>query len=82
MLDTTQMEREIEIVNVNFLGMVRTVAVVIPAMVAQGSGHFIGLSSLADEMISAEAPSYSASKAGFSNYLESLALALCPSGVS
>ena len=32
-------------------------------------------------MISAEAPSYHAAKAGFSNYLEGLALALKPSGV-
>ena len=82
MLDTKQMEKEIEIINVNFLGMVKTAATIIPAMVAQGKGHFIGLSSVADEMLSAEAPSYHASKAGFSNYLESLALALRPSGVS
>jgi short-subunit dehydrogenase len=32
-------------------------------------------------MLSPEAPSYHASKAGFSNYLESLALALKPKGV-
>ena len=82
MLDTKQMEKEIEIINVNFLGMVKTAATIIPAMVAQGKGHFIGLSSVADEMLSAEAPSYHASKAGFSNYIESLALALRPSGVS
>ena len=80
-LDLKQMEAEIEIFEVNLLGMVRTAAVVIPAMVRRGSGHFIGLASLADEMISAEAPSYHAAKAGFSNYLEGLALALKPSGV-
>ena len=50
-------------------------------MVKRGQGHFIGLSSLADELVSAEAPSYNASKAGFSNYLEGLALALKPKGV-
>ena len=50
-------------------------------MVERGKGHFIGLSSLGDELLSPEAPSYHASKAGFSNYLESLALALKPKGV-
>lgn len=81
LLDPEQMETEIEIFEVNLLGMIRTAATIIPAMVRRGSGHFIGLSSLADEMISAEAPSYHASKAGFSNYLEGLALALKSSGV-
>ena len=50
-------------------------------MVERGEGHFIGLSSLADELLSPEAPSYHASKAGFSNYLGGLALALRPRGV-
>jgi NAD(P)-dependent dehydrogenase (short-subunit alcohol dehydrogenase family) len=44
-------------------------------------GHFIGVSNVADELLSAEAPSYHASKAGFTNYLRSLALALKPKGV-
>ena len=81
MLDFESMDREVDIIDANFLGLVRTTAVVIPHMVARGSGHFIGLSSLADEMLSPEAPSYHASKAGFSGYLESLALALKVKGV-
>ena len=36
----------------------------------------------ADELLSSEAPSYHASKAGFSNYLEGLAFALRPKGVN
>jgi len=51
-------------------------------MVKKGQGHFIGLSSVADETLSPEAPSYHAPKAGFSNYLEVLALALKSKGVS
>jgi short-subunit dehydrogenase len=54
---------------------------VIPWMVKRGKGHFIGLSSVADELLSPEAPSYHASKAGFSNYLEGLALAVRTKGV-
>jgi len=81
LLDMSNMEPELEIFDVNLMGMVKTAAYVIPAMVKHGRGHFIGLSSLADEMLSPEAPSYHASKAGFSNYLEGLALALKPKGV-
>lgn len=81
MLDLSNMECEAEIFNVNLLGMIKTASCVIPLMVKRGKGHFVGLSSMADELLSAEAPSYHASKAGFSNYLEGLALALKPKGV-
>ncbi|MBN1621753.1 MAG: SDR family NAD(P)-dependent oxidoreductase [Endomicrobiales bacterium] len=81
LLDPSNMEKETEIFNVNLIGMVKTVTHVIPSMLRSGKGHFIGLSSVADEMLSSEAPSYHASKAGFSNYLESLALHLKPKGV-
>ena len=75
------MSEEPKVIDVNLTGMVRTAAGVIPQMVKRGRGHFIGVSSLADELLSAEAPSYHASKAGFSNYLGGLALALNPKGV-
>ena len=81
-LDPLDMSGEAKVIEVNLIGMVRTAAAVIPSMVRRGQGHFIGLSSLADELLSAEAPSYHASKAGFSNYLGGLALALRPKGVS
>jgi len=80
-LDPSNMEGEVKILEVNLLGMVKTASCVIPLMVKRGKGHFIGISSVADELVSAEAPSYHASKAGFSNYLEGLALALEPRGV-
>jgi len=82
LLDLSAMDRDVEIVDVNLLGMIKTAAVMIPHMVSKGCGHFIGLSSLADELLSKEAPSYHASKAGFSNYLEGLALAVKSRGVS
>jgi short-subunit dehydrogenase len=81
MLDLSDMGSEVEIFDVNLLGMVKTVSLVIPWMVKRGKGHFIGLSSVADELLSPEAPSYHASKAGFSNYLEGLALAVRTKGV-
>lgn len=76
------MEIDILVFEVNLIGMVKTASCVIPMMVKRGKGHFIGLSSVADEMLSSEAPSYHASKAGLSNYLEGLALALKPMGVN
>lgn len=81
LLDPLDMTYEAEIIDVNLTGMVRTAAAVIPWMVKKGQGHFMGISSIADELISAEAPSYHASKAGFSSYLGGLALALKPRGV-
>jgi short-subunit dehydrogenase len=81
LLDPLAMDEEARVFEVNLTGMVRTAAVVVPAMVRRGRGHFIGVSSLADELVSAESPSYCASKAGFSRYLGGLALALRPRGV-
>lgn len=82
LVNPTDMSGEVHIFDVNLLGMVRTSACVIPGMVSRSHGHFIGISSLADELYSAEAPSYHASKAGFSSYLGSLALTLKSTGVS
>jgi short-subunit dehydrogenase len=82
LLDFSNMEQDVEIIEVNFMGLVKTIVVVLPFMVDQNTGHFIGLSSFADELMSVEAPSYHASKAGFTSYLESLALALKPTGIS
>jgi len=82
LLDIRNMEKDIIIFEINLIGLVKTVSHVIPMMVKMGKGHFIGLSSVADTMLSSEAPSYHASKAGLSNYLEGLALALKPMGVN
>lgn len=81
LLDLMDMSGEARIFDVNLTGMVKTAAAMIPQMVRNGRGHFIGVSSLADELLSGVAPSYHASKAGFSNYLGGLALALKPKGI-
>lgn len=82
LVDPTNMDGEVDVVDVNLMGMIRTAAGVVPGMVRRGGGQFIGVSSLADELLSGEAPSYHASKAGFSSYLGSLALTLKPTGVA
>jgi len=66
---------------VNLLGAARTLEVVVPRMLAAGHGHIIGLSSLADALISAESPGYAASKAGLTSYLLGLDAALRPHGL-
>ena len=76
------MSAEPRIFRVNLMGMVKTTEAVLPAMVEARQGHFIGLSSIADELISERSPSYSASKAGFTSYLNGMALALKSKGVS
>ncbi len=66
---------------VNLLGVVKTAEVLLPAMLEEGAGHLVGLSSLADAPTPVSAPAYGASKAGMSAYLEGLALALRGTGV-
>lgn len=81
-LDPTDLGTETRAFEVNLAGLVKTLEVLVPAMVARGSGHVIGLSSLADAMPNWGAPAYAASKAGMSRYLEGLALALRAQGVA
>ena len=81
LLDLSDMSGETHVFDVNLMGLVRTAAAVVPGMAERGEGHFVGLSSMADELVSIKGPSYHASKAGFSSYLAGLALALKPRGV-
>jgi NAD(P)-dependent dehydrogenase (short-subunit alcohol dehydrogenase family) len=82
LLDLADLPAQTRALRVNLLGAARTVEAVVPGMLAAGGGHFIGLSSLADVMISAEAPGYAASKAGLSTYLMGLGKALRGHGVA
>ncbi len=80
--DLTAIESERMAFEVNLMGAVKTFEVVLPKLIANKRGHIIVLSSLADVLISAEAPSYSASKAALSSYVEGLALAVRQYGVA
>ena len=81
-LDPADLTSEVRVLDTNLRQAVVTLDVVLPPMLAAGSGHVVGLSSLADRALIADAPSYSASKAGLSSYLEALALACRPRGVA
>src|SRR5215468_1414712 len=74
--DLDNLSRDVRVFQVNLMAAVVTTELVLGHMVRRDAGHFIGLSSIADGLTSAEAPSYCASKAGLSHYWEGLGLAL------
>jgi NAD(P)-dependent dehydrogenase (short-subunit alcohol dehydrogenase family) len=80
--DPEDLDGDAAVFAINLTGAVIAAGVVVPEMVAAGRGHFVGLSSQGDRLIDPGAPSYAASKAGLSTYLEGLALALRDRGVS
>jgi NAD(P)-dependent dehydrogenase (short-subunit alcohol dehydrogenase family) len=80
-LDLDDLAGDAQVLRVNLVGAVETAAVVLPAMVAAGRGHFLGLSSIGDG-VSTVAPGYAASKAALSSYFEGIAPALRSRGVS
>jgi NAD(P)-dependent dehydrogenase (short-subunit alcohol dehydrogenase family) len=81
-IDFADLAGESLVFRTNLLGLVETTSVLLPSMLAAGRGHFVGLSSIGDRALSAETPSYAASKAGMSSYLAGLALALRPRGIA
>ena len=81
-LELPAFEREVDVFATNLVGAVVTAELVLPRMIARRAGHFIGLSSQADGLISPQTPSYAASKAGMSAYLEGLGLACRRHGVA
>jgi short-subunit dehydrogenase len=82
LFDPADLAAQTRALEVNLIGAARTVEAVVPGMLAAGRGHLIGLSSLADVVISADAPGYAASKAGLTSYLLGLSAALRPRGVA
>ena len=81
-LTLPDLSQEARVIEVNLTAMIRTLSALTPGWIRRESGHFIGLSSLADDFYNQDAPSYTASKAAFSNYLVSMAMKLKPHGVS
>ena len=67
---------ETKVFQANLMSAVVTTELVLGHMIRSDAGHFIGLSSIADVLTSADSPSYSASKAALTRYWEGLGLAL------
>ena len=70
-----------EVININVIGAVNTVAAVAPEMVARGQGRLVAISSLAAYRGLAKSAAYCASKAALSAYFESVRIDLRNSGV-
>jgi short-subunit dehydrogenase len=66
---------------VNVLGVARTIEAVLPGMFDRGSGHIVGIASVAGYRGLPWMPGYSASKAALATYLEGLRPALKRRGV-
>lgn len=71
-----------EVININVLGAVNSVAAVVPEMLERKRGQLVAISSLAGYRGLAKSAAYSASKAALSSYFESLRIDLRHSGVN
>src|SRR5262249_19371720 len=69
------------VIDVNIRGAFGTLVAAIPIMVAQQSGHLVGISSLAGRRGLPKTSAYSASKAALSTFLETLRLDLARVGI-
>jgi NAD(P)-dependent dehydrogenase (short-subunit alcohol dehydrogenase family) len=81
-IDLADLSQESAVFATNLAGVVVTAEVLLPRMLAVRAGQLIGISSQADRFIDGHAPSYAASKAGMSAYLEGMALAYRRHGVA
>jgi len=70
-----------EVININLLGAVNSVAAVLPEMIARGRGQLVAISSLAAYRGLPKSAAYCASKAALSSFFESLRLDLRSTGV-
>jgi short-subunit dehydrogenase len=74
-------EHAANVININVLGAVNSVAAVLPEMVERKRGRLVAISSLAAYRGLAKSAAYCASKAALSSYFESLRIDLRDSGV-
>lgn|SRR6185369_4964912 len=81
-LSLDELSRELHVFEVNLMAALTTAAIMLPPMLAARRGHLVVLSSLADELVSSEYPSYNASKAALSCYFSGLGAALRETGVA
>jgi len=71
-----------EVININVIGAVNSVAAVLPEMMERKSGQLVAIASLAGYRGLPKSAAYSASKAALSSYFESLRIDLRHTGVT
>lgn len=70
-----------DVITINVIGVVNSVAAVLPSMLERGAGHLVAISSLASYRGMPKSAAYSASKAAVSTFFESLRVDLSRSGI-
>ena len=70
-----------KLIDINLLGAVNAVHAVVPHMLERGSGHLVGISSLAGFRGLPKSAAYSASKAGMTAFFESVRLDVKKGGI-
>jgi len=70
-----------KLVDINLLGSVNSIHAVLPDMIKRGSGHLVGISSLAGFRGLPKSAAYSASKAGMTAFFESVRLDVANAGI-
>lgn len=75
-------EHAANVIGINVLGAVNSVAAVAPEMAARGQGRLVGISSLAAYRGLPKSAAYCASKAALSSYFESVRIDLRQTGVT
>jgi short-subunit dehydrogenase len=70
-----------DVISINVVGVVNSVAAVLPDMLARGRGHLVAISSLASYRGMPRSGAYSASKAAVSTFFESMRVDLRRSGI-
>jgi short-subunit dehydrogenase len=70
-----------KLIEINLLGAVNAIHAVVPHMIERGSGHLVGISSLAGFRGLPKSAAYSASKAGMTAFFESVRLDVAKHGI-
>ena len=71
-----------DVISVNVIGVINSVAAVLPGMLERKAGHLVAISSLASYRGMPKSGAYSASKAAVSTFFESLRVDLRKSGIA
>jgi short-subunit dehydrogenase len=71
-----------DLIQINLLGAVATLAPLVPRMLARGHGHLVGISSIAADVPTPRTAPYGASKAGLTFFLRAADLELRPRGIA
>lgn len=77
----TELQEFADVMDVNYLGIVRCTQSVLPVMLKQGSGHIVNIASMAGKIGSPKSTAYSATKHAVLGFTNSLRMELAGTGV-